>query len=81
MWNCSFFIISEDRHCFCLICVNLTKIELNNLTQESISNFDSSLVDYLLSTYVNIDVIDIEINHRNGLIYILTHIKVKNNKM
>jgi len=39
------------------------------------------LVYYLQSAHVNIDVIYFEINHRNRLIYILTYMEVKNNKM
>ena len=31
--------------------------------------------------YVNMDDIYFETNHRNGLIYILTYMKVKNNKI
>jgi len=44
------------------------------------SQIDSNLI-YYLSVHINIDVVYFKINYENGLIYILTHMKVKNNKI
>jgi len=58
--------------------VNLTQtIRLNNLTQHNYSiciQFDLNLFYYLLNSYVNMDDVYFEINHRNGLIYVLIDI-------
>jgi len=58
-------------------------MKLNNLThththtprararaRENIIKFDSNLVYYLLNAYINLDVY-FEIDHKNGLIYVL----------
>jgi len=42
--------------------------------------FDSNLVYYLLSAYVNMDIVYFEINRRDGFIYNVTHMKVKSIK-
>jgi len=57
-------------------------MKLNNLTQENILIY--WLKFYLLftkSAYVNTNVVYIKTNYRNGLIFFLTYMKVKNNKM
>jgi len=58
-------------------------MELNNLTQENVF-FLSNLVFYYLLfklilyiLYINMNVIYVEINHRNRFIWILIHMKVK----
>ena len=54
-------------------------MELNHLTQENVDiKFYLNLVYYLLNAYINMDDVYFEINHRNGLIYILTQMEVKN---
>jgi len=52
-------------------------MKLNNLIQENA--FDSNLL--LLNTYVNMNDVYFEINNKNELIYILTHMEVRNNKI
>jgi len=47
-------------------------MKLNNL--KKMFKFDTSVIYYLSSFYVNINVVCFETNHFNGLIYILTHI-------
>jgi len=79
-----FLIISKSFlkiDCFFLI-INLTKTtELNNLTQENILNL-TPLWFTNVSAYINMDIVYFEINcRRNRLIYIITHIEVKNNKI
>jgi len=57
-------------------------MELNNLTQERLLNLiDWFLVYYILNAYINVDIACFETKHRNGLIYILTYMEVKNNKI
>jgi len=56
-------------------------MKLNNLNLKKWIKFNSNLVYYLLNTYVNIDDVYFETNYRKELIYILTYVGVKNNKM
>ena len=56
-------------------------MELNNFIQENVLNLIQMIVYYLLSAYnIPTDIIYFEINHRNGLIYILHTWKIKISK-
>lgn len=47
-----------------------------NSNVQNVLNF----IYYLLSLYINVDIVFIKTDHRNVLIYILTHIEFKRKK-
>jgi len=51
-------------------------VDLNNLIQENVLNL-IRVYYLLLNTYVNMNIVYFETNHRNGLIYILAYMEIK----
>jgi len=60
--------------------MSLIWLKLNAVKQFNSRKYikDPNLIDYLLNFYVNMADIYFEINHKNGLIYILAHVEVNN---